>query len=141
MRYVLASLALAGILVGCGGDDSGAENATDDTVASVDVTPQGVQALTHSFTEPGTYTLTASGNYKAPGGGESLQVWFSFSGQGAVDGNAEPTYAVSGLGTASIGQSVDVTLTGLGPWQVTIYCRTSIGSGVITDLKLHTVEH
>jgi hypothetical protein len=138
---LLLALALSACLAACGGDDT--PPGTDDTVASAAVTPQGAQPITHTFEKAGTYTLRATGTYQAApaAGGDTLNVWFSFSGQGTLSGNAEPTYTTSSVGAVSIDETVTVTLDGDGPWQVTVLCATGNGSGTISNLNLHTSPH
>jgi hypothetical protein len=133
------------VLAGCGGNDSTVRAQFDETAPSTAISREQAQPIVHTFTEAGTYTLTVTGDYKAspPAPGDLLQVWFSFSGQGSVDGNAEPQYALSADGaTAHVSQSINVTLTGSGPWQVTIACQMAGSStGTLMNLRLHGVEH
>jgi hypothetical protein len=137
MRIAICLLALA--LVACGGDSG--DPGTNDTVAAAAVTPQGTEPITHEFTKAGTYRLRITGQYQAaPPAADELDVWFSFSGQGTSSGNMEPSYAVSQAGTAAIDEAVTVTLTGQGPWQLIVLCRTSSGSGTISNVNLNTVQ-
>jgi len=137
-RHFLAALAL-GALVGCGGDDSPAGETFDDTAAATAISSQQAQPIVHSFTDAGKYTLTLTGSYAGPT--DTLQVWWSFSGQGTTDGNAEPFYTVTN-GSAAVNQSIDVTLTGNGPWQLTIATQVvGTTAGTLTNLKLHGVKH
>jgi hypothetical protein len=133
----LAALALAA-LVGCGGDDSQDGKTFDDTAASTAISSQQAQPIIHTFTEAGTYTLTLTGTYSGPA--DVLQVWWSFSGQGTTDGNTEPSYTVTN-GSVAVNQSINVTLTGAGPWQLTIASQV-VGptTGALTNLRLHGLE-
>lgn len=133
----LAVLVVA-MLVGCGGDDS-PRAVFDETAASTAITHEQAQPIRHDFTEAGTYTLTLTGAYA--GQPDTLQLWFSFSGQGTLSGNAEPAYAVSSS-SLPISQQITVALTGAGPWQVIIESQV-VGdtTGTLTNLRLHGVEH
>lgn len=137
MGDFLAALALAA-LVGCGGDDSPDGKTFDETAASTAISSQQAQPIIHTFTEAGTYTLTLTGTYTGPT--DVLQVWWSFSGQGTTDGNAEPSYTVTN-GSVAVNQSINVTLTGAGPWQLTIASQV-VGptTGALTNLRLHGLE-
>lgn len=136
----LACGALLAFLAACGGDGTpdGKSN-FDETAPATTISSQQAQPITHMFTEAGTYTLTLTGTYTGPE--DILQVWWSFSGQGTTDGNAEPSYAVA-TGPVAVNQSINVTLTGTGPWQLTIISQVAGSStGMLTDLKLHGVQH
>jgi hypothetical protein len=127
-------------LVGCGGDGSEPPvKAFDETAASTAISHFQAQPIRHDFTEAGTYTLTLTGNYAGPS--DTLQVWFSFSGQGTTEGNATPSYTVAAQPVA-VNQTLHVTLTGAGPWQMLIESQL-VGdtTGTLTNLKLHGVQN
>ncbi len=141
------ALAACAVLAGCGGDDGAPEaKATyDDAVATVAVSPLMETPITRQLTQAGTYTLTLTGDYRTaqlPAGADGVGVWFSYSGQGSISGDAQPVYQVSAAGqTVSVSQSVTITTTGEGPWQVAILCRANTSSGTLGNLKMHTVLH
>jgi hypothetical protein len=138
LRLSVAAAILA-TLAACGGS-SGDEGESDarDVAPSFVVSTQQAAPIVHTFTEAGTYELTLTGDY-APTSStlDSLDVWFSFSGQGSVTGNGQPTYTVNGKDT-KVRQSVTVTLTGQGPWEMTVLCGTIFASGTMSALTLDT---
>lgn len=140
-RLTIAALTLA-TLAACGGSsgDESAESSRDVAPAFLVSSQQG-EPIVHEFTDPGTYTLTLSGDYASTvPSADTLKVWFSFSGQGNLSGNSEPTYSVVG-GKVKVQQSVTVTLEGVGPWEVTILCGTTFASGTMSALTLDTAKH
>lgn len=151
MKAVLFISALALALAGCGGDGGGddppGKSSFDEAApASVAISHDPSEPISHTFTEAGTYTLTATGAFTATSvaPSDALRVWFSFSGQGnLIAGDAEPTYTLSTNGqTVQVQQSVTVTLTGAGPWQLIMLCQAAeTSTGTLTDLKLHGVEN
>lgn len=145
LALTAATLLTLSALTGCGGSDGGNDDpGTNDTAPTFAVNSQRAEPITHVFNAAGTYTLTLKGDYAptAPAAADSLDVWFSFSGQGSIDsGNDQPVYTVqAGNVSTRIDQSVTVTLTGAGPWQVTILCNTLSSSGTMTNLTLHTAK-
>jgi hypothetical protein len=142
LALTAATLLTLSALTGCGGDSG--DPGTNDTAPTFTVTSEQAQPITHVFTAAGTYTLTLKGDYAptAPVSADLLDVWFSFSGQGSiVSGNDEPAYPIqSGNASTRIDQSITVTLTGAGPWQVTILCNSASASGTMTGLVLNTAK-
>jgi len=136
----LACAALLAFLAACGGDGTpDGKSHFDETAPATAISSQQAQPITHAFTEAGTYTLTLTGTYTGPA--DTLQVWWSFSGQGSVNGNTEPSYTVTGAPVA-VNQSIDVTLTGAGPWELIVASQVvGPSTGILTDLKLHGIEH
>jgi len=141
IRRLVAVLTLAAVatLTACGGSSGDEDPGTNDVAATYVVTTQQAAPIAHTFTEAGTYTLTVTGDYApAAGASDTLNVWFSFSGQGSIaSGNAEPAILVSGA-SVHLKQSVSVTLTGAGPWDVQILTNTALASGTMTSLTLNT---
>lgn len=139
MSLAACFLALAA-LTACGGDGTPDSSKTfDETAATTAISSQQAQPIIYQFKEAGTYTLTLTGTYT--GSADTLQVWWSFSGQGTTDGDAEPSYVVTN-GSVAVNQSINVTLTGAGPWQLTIASQVvGPSTGTLTNLKLHGVEH
>lgn len=138
-RIKLSACALVlAIVTGCGGSDSPRAQ-FDETASTTAISSQQAQPITHTFAEAGTYTLTLKGTYTGPA--DVLQVWWSFSGQGTTDGNAEPSYTVT-TGSVAVNQSINVTLTGAGPWQLTVVSQVvGPSTGTLTNLVLHGVEY
>lgn len=136
---IFAVLALA-LLTACGGSGNDGpwtkDVAGDFTVSNYQGTP-----LVRNFDSAGTYTLTLTGNYApdAPYRADSLDVWYSFSGQGNItSGNDEPSYAVAAGQTAvAVNQTITITLTGAGPWQMRVLCA-NVGptDGTMSGLTL-----
>jgi hypothetical protein len=135
---ILASAALAG----CGGSDGGDGPVTTDTAATFTPTTAQSTPISHTFTEAGTYTMAITGDFAptAPNAGDTLNVWYSFSGQGSIaSGNAEPSYAIpAGNVSTKVDESITVILTGAGPWEVTVLCNTAVAAGTMTGLTLTT---
>jgi hypothetical protein len=142
-RAVLWAIAAAAVLLSaCGGGGSDSRPTTNDTVASTAVSPDATYPVAHKYAGAGTYTLTVTGRYTAAqvSGADALRVFFSFSGQGAVTGDSGPSYAVSSSGQViAVSQTVTVTTTGSGPWQMAVLCFTGSSSGTMTDLNLESV--
>jgi len=143
LALTAATLLTLSALTGCGGSGDG-DPGTNDTAPAFTVNSQQSQPITHIFAAAGTYTLTLKGDYAptAPASNDTLDVWFSFSGQGSIDsGSDEPIYTVqAGNASTRIDQSITVTLTGAGPWQVSILCNSTFASGTMTGLVLNTVK-
>lgn len=141
----LATLSLAltlSALAGCGGSDGRDDPGTNDVAQAYTVSPTQSQPIVHTFAKPGSYTLTLTGQY-APSSAaqaDTLQTWFSFSGQGVItSGSGEPSVVVPvNAKTIQIAQTVGVTLTGAGPWQIVVLTSTTLASGTVTDLTLNT---
>lgn len=141
--FIAAAMVAVVFMQGCGGGGS-AGPATDDTAASTSVSPIAIFPISHDYTVAGTYELTLTGQYKVTSisGPDQLEVWFTFSGEGATSGAAEPTYALSSDGQIiNVRQTLTVTTAstaGAGPWQVSIRCRTGSSTGTLTNLTLHS---
>ena len=114
----------------------------DDTAVSTTVSNAAVYPVSHIYAVGGTYTLTVTGTYTLSQfvNPDTLRVWFSFSGQGTATGAGYPTYVLDAANqVVTVSQTINVTMTGDGPWQMAILCFTGTAVGTMSDLKLHSV--
>lgn len=137
----LSAFALSG-LAACGGTDGSDDPGTNDVAQPYTVSTMQSQPIVHTFTEPGRYTLTLTGDYEpsTPFGADALSAWFSFSGQGSItSGDAEPSISIpASSGPVHIRETISADLIGSGPWQVALLTSTAFASGTMTGLTLTT---
>lgn len=140
MKSLVLIAALA--LVGCGGGGSdNSQPGTNDSAASVSVSPAAVIPISHDYATAGTYTITVTGQYAVTTfyGPDAMQVSLSYSGAGTVTGDAYPTYVVSSNGqTITVNQTVTLVTSGTGPWQMEVICFTGTSAGTMTNLNMHS---
>jgi hypothetical protein len=141
-RNILCAFLLAVALAACGGGGSDDRLAFDDTAPSTQVSRASVYPISRNYATGGTYAVVVSGQFAVTNfaGPDQLAVWFSFSGHGTLTGAAQPTYAISANGQIiTVSQSVTVTTSGAGPWQMEVLCFTGGSTGTMTNLTMHSV--
>jgi hypothetical protein len=147
MRCILERLALAVAVValhGCGGSSSSSPPPSDDiVVASAMVNSVTIAPITRGFDAAGRYELTVTGTFTAGtvSAADNLALRFSISGQGAVTGNAQPSFAITKTAQAiPLSQTITFETAGAGPWSVQIQLATQAVAGTVSDLRLHVVK-
>lgn len=142
---ILAAFLLAVLLSGCGGggSDSPAIEFTD-TAPTMQVSRVYAAPISRDYPQAGTYTLTVIGTYAVTSfvGADKLSVFFSFSGRGQMVGEGYPTYAITAnRQSITVSQSVTVTMTGAGPWQMEVLTYTGTSEGTLSNLTMTSVQN
>lgn len=119
--------------------DNNAATAILTDVATTPFTVATTTPISRNLPAAGTYEITVSGRISCTAftSLDMCQVWFSNSGTGSFIGDGNPSYAITINGQIlNFSQTLTVTVTGAGPWQVNVNVQRLNGTATLTMTNL-----